>query len=250
MIAFIHGGGFEVGNIAELPYGLTQEYAKRDVILVSIGYRLNIFSLYRGGNYGLHDIAAAVDWLYENIEAFGGDPRRITLMGQSAGAMSITDLLYSDRLKGKIFAAITMSGGGMIPRLVSPWTREQCQPFWDKVMAAAGCATEAQMAALDPRQLWEAWDRVKKTTKDLKASQPAIDGEIIPDLPQKVFQQRKELDIPILLGVTSQDFMPVVLYEIGLRWGLDNEKKGKKAGLRLLLRPDRSRKPVQSLPWV
>ena len=93
VIAFIHGGGFEVGNIAELPYGLTKEYAKRDVILVSIGYRLNVFSLYRGGNYGLHDMAAAVDWIGDNIASFGGDPRRITLMGQSAGAMSITDLL-------------------------------------------------------------------------------------------------------------------------------------------------------------
>ena len=133
VIAFIHGGSFEVGNIAELPYGLTKEYAKRDVILVSIGYRLNVFALYRGGNYGLHDMAAAVDWLYDNIASFGGDPKHITLMGQSAGAMSITDLLYSHRLKGKVYAAITMSGGGMIPRGFSPWTKEQCQGFWDKV---------------------------------------------------------------------------------------------------------------------
>ena len=57
---------------------------------------------------------------------------------------------------------------------------------------------------------------------------PVIDGEIIPDLPQKVFKARKELDVPIMVGVTSQDFIPVILYEIGLKWGLDNEKKGKR----------------------
>ena len=227
VIAFIHGGGFEVGNIAELPYGLTEEYARRDVILVSIGYRLNVFSLYRGGNYGLHDMAAAIDWLWDNVAAFGGDPRRITLMGQSAGAMSITDLLYSDRLKGKVFAAITMSGGGMIPRGFSPWTKEQCQPFWDKVMAEAACSSDAEMEALPPKALWEAWDRAKKREKSLQAIMPVIDGEIIPDLPQNVFKARKELDVPIMVGVTSQDFIPVILYEIGLSWGLDNEKKGK-----------------------
>ena len=227
VIAFIHGGSFEVGNIAELPYGLTKEYAKRDVILVSIGYRLNVFALYRGGNYGLHDMAAAVDWLYDNIASFGGDPKRITLMGQSAGAMSITDLLYSHRLKGKVFAAITMSGGGMIPRGFSPWTKEQCQGFWDKVMAESGCKTEEEMEKLPPQPLWEAWDRVKKREKSLQAIMPVIDGEIIPDLPQEVFKARGELDVPIMVGVTSQDFIPVILYEIGLSWGLDNEKKGK-----------------------
>lgn len=227
VIVFIHGGGFEVGNIAELPYGLTEEYARRNVILVSVGYRLNVFSLYRGGNYGLHDMAAAVDWVYDNIAAFGGDPSHITLMGQSAGAMSITDLLYSQRLKGKVFAAITISGGGMIPRLEAPWTKAQAQPFWDKVMAQAGCTTEEEMESLPARKLWEAWDRVKKEDNSLQASQPAIDGEIIPDIPQNVFKARKELDVPILLGVTSQDFMPVLLYEVGLRWGLDNDKKHK-----------------------
>ena len=227
VIVFIHGGGFEIGNIAELPYGLTAEYARRNVILVSVGYRLNVFSLYRGGNYGLHDMAAAVDWVYDNIAAFGGDPHRITLMGQSAGAMSITDLLYSQRLKGKVFAAITISGGGMIPRLAAPWTKEQAQPFWDKVMAQAGCTTEEEMEALAPGQLWDAWNRVKKADSSLQASQPAIDGEIIPDIPQNVFKARKELDVPVLLGVTSQDFMPVLLYEVGLRWGTDNHKKKK-----------------------
>jgi len=83
------------------------------------------------------------------------------------------------------------------------------------------------MEALPPRALWEAWDQVKKREKSLKASQPAIDGEIIPDVPQKIFRARKELDVPIMLGVTSQDFMPVVLYDVGLRWGVENWKKGK-----------------------
>lgn len=227
VIVFIHGGGFETGTVADLPYGMTAEYARRDVILVSLGHRLNVFSLYRGENFGLQDMAAGVEWVYDNIAAFGGDPSRITLMGQSAGAMSITDLLYSRRLKGKVFAAITMSGGGVIPKIAGPWTRAQAQPFWDKIMARAGCETEEEMKALPPKILWEAWNAVRLEAGSLRACQPAIDGEIIPDVPQKVFREGKELDVPILLGVTSQDFIPVILYEVGLHWGLDNAKKGK-----------------------
>ena len=84
------------------------------------------------------------------------------------------------------------------------------------------------MEVLAPKALWEGWDQVKKRTRSLQAIMPVIDGEIIPDLPQRIFKARRELDVPIMVGVTSQDFIPVILYEIGLKWGLDNERKGKR----------------------
>ena len=118
VLAFIHGGGFEVGKINELPYGTSTEYAKRGVVLVSIGYRLNIFGLYNGRNYCLEDQLCAVKWLRKNIAAYGGDPDRITLMGQSAGAMSITDLCLTDALKGDIVGAVLIPGAAA-PKLVT-----------------------------------------------------------------------------------------------------------------------------------
>ena len=89
VLVFIHGGGFETGNVGETPYGLCTEYAKHGIVYVSLGHRLNVFSLYETGNYGLHDMVFGLKWVQEHIADYGGDPDRITIMGQSAGAMSI-----------------------------------------------------------------------------------------------------------------------------------------------------------------
>ncbi|MBQ8278306.1 MAG: carboxylesterase family protein [Roseburia sp.] len=227
VLIFIHGGGHETGTVGEMPYGLCTEYAKRGIVYVSIGYRLNVFSLYDGRNFGLHDQIAATKWVHENIEAFGGDPSKITLMGQSAGAMSITDLMYCDKLKGIIQGAILMSGGGMVPQFAGPWTRERAKPFWEVVRKRAGVETEEEAKNVDVERLWKAWYEVSRESKGFQAIQPSIDGEIITDVPQKVLKARKELDVPIMVGVTSQDFLPVILYEVALGWGIDNHKKGK-----------------------
>lgn len=227
VLVFIHGGGHETGTVGELPYGLCEEYAKRGIVFVSVGYRLNVFSLYDGRNFGLHDQIAATKWVYDNIEAFGGDVSKITLMGQSAGAMSITNLLYCDKLKGIIQGVILMSGGGMIPRFAGPWTREQAKPFWDAVRKNAGVKSEDEMKTIDPERLWRAWYKARCESKGFQAIQPSIDGEIITDVPQEVFKAGKEVDVPVMLGVTSQDFLSVILYEVGLSWGLYNSKKKK-----------------------
>ena len=227
VLIFIHGGGHETGTVGEMPYGLCTEYAKRGIVFVSIGYRLNVFSLYNGMNYGLHDQIAATKWVHENIEAFGGNPSKITLMGQSAGAMSITDLMYCDKLKGIVQGVILMSGGGMIPKFAGPWTREQAKPFWDEIRKRAGVVSKEEAKTVDAERLWKAWYEVSRESKGFQAIQPSIDGEIITDVPQEVFKAGKELDVPVLLGVTSQDFLSVILYEVGLHWGLDNAKKNK-----------------------
>ena len=227
VLVFIHGGGHETGTVGEMPYGLCTEYAKRGVVFVSVGYRLNVFSLYDGRNFGLHDQIAATKWVRDNIEAFGGNPSKITLMGQSAGAMSITDLMYCDKLKGIVQGVILMSGGGMIPKFAGPWTREQAKPFWDEVRKKAGVKDEEEMKTIEPERLWQAWYETRCESKGFQAIQPSIDGEIITDVPQKVFEERKELDVPIMIGVTSQDFLSVIVYEMALKWGVDNANKGK-----------------------
>ena len=227
VLVFIHGGGHETGTVGELPYGLCTEYAKRGIIYVSIGYRLNVFSLYDGRNFGLHDQIAAAYWIRDNIEAFGGNPEKITLAGQSAGAMSITDLLYCQKLKGVIQGVILISGGGMVPKFAGPWTREQAKPFWQAVRTEAGAATEEEFKQMPAEKIWHAWYKVSRRMKGFQAIQPSIDGEIITDVPQTVFENRKESNVPIMIGVTSQDFLPVILYEQALRWGRDNARKGK-----------------------
>ncbi len=214
VLVFIHGGGHETGMVGELPWGGCTEYARRGVILVSVGYRLNVFHLFRSQNYGLHDQLAAIRWVREHIASFGGDPERITLMGQSAGAMSIMDLCYSDALRGLVRGAILMSGAGLVPAPTGPWTEEQSRPFWDAVRARAGVETDEELKSVDARRLWEAWYEQSRNPYDFHAVQPGIDGKIIPALPQRLRIEGKILNIPMLVGVTAQDFMPYVIFDM------------------------------------
>ena len=224
VLVYIHGGGFVTGFIGDLPNAETTEYAKRDVILVAIGHRLNVFSLYDCRNLGLHDMVAGLKWVKENIASFGGDENRITVIGQSAGAMSVTDLCCGDTLKGLVNSAILMSGAGLIPKIMAPLRREQAKAFWNKVRAEAGAATDDELKKVSPEKLWKAWFKVSEENKSQRYTLPGIDGEIITDVQQNIFKKKKDIDIPLMLSVTSQDFMTVLMYLMALRWGLRNSR--------------------------
>lgn len=227
VLVFIHGGGHETGTVGELPYGSSTEYARRGVILVSVGYRLNVLHLYRSRNYGLHDQIAAIRWVREHIADFGGDPERICLMGQSAGAMSVMDLCYSDALRGIVKGAVMMSGGGLVPAFTKGWTPEESRAFWDGVERRAGVAGEEELKKLPIERLWRAWYAESRENWSYAAVQPGIDGTVIPELPQKLRRSGKILNIPMILGVTSQDFMPYVIYEMAYffaLWSADRKR--------------------------
>ena len=226
VLVFIHGGGFETGTVSELPYGKCTEYAKYGIVYVSLGYRLNVFSLYEGNNYGLHDMVFGLNWIHEHIADFGGDPEKITVMGQSAGAMSIMNLMYSHALKGIIKGAVLMSGAGAVPRLTKPWTKEQSLPFWAGVRKRAGVETTEELKKIPADALWNAWYDESRENWSFQAVQPSIDGTIIPDLPQKVIKKKNYLDVPMIVGVTSQDFMPYIIYDMAIGWAMKKFRHG------------------------
>lgn len=226
VLAFIHGGGFETGTVGELPYGTCTEYARRGVVFVSIGYRLNVFGLYGGRNLCLYDQLEAVRWLRANIAAFGGDPDRITLAGQSAGAMCIWDLCLTDALKGSVRGAVLMSGGGLIPRVIGPRKPSRSEKFWRSVARLAGADSEQALKALPAETVWNAWFSALQTKRSIHDAQPEIDGTLIPDVPQRVFRRSGGLGIPMIFGVTSQDFVAPVLYRAALHAALFRSRKG------------------------
>ncbi|MBO6214321.1 MAG: carboxylesterase family protein, partial [Lachnospiraceae bacterium] len=120
VLFYIHGGGFTGGYPSEIEFDW-EHMAKKGMVVVSIQYRLGIFGFLASsalssvntdegkGNYGIEDQIAALRWTYENIKAFGGDPDKITLAGQSAGAMSVQCLLTSPLTEGMIHGAIVES---------------------------------------------------------------------------------------------------------------------------------------------
>ncbi len=228
VLIFIHGGGFETGYVGELPFGGCKEYAKRNVILVSVGYRLNVFSLYENGNYGHLDQKCAIDWVYRHIEEFGGDPERITLMGQSAGAMSIMNLTYNkETLGNKVKGIITMSGGGVMPKMAKPLSKEEAAPFWERVRNRIP-ATKEEMYTVPVDKMWNAWyDESRSKDSNPSNVVPGIDGEIIPRLPQDIVKEGADLDVPMMVGITSQDFMAPILHTMAVRYAERNRKMGR-----------------------
>lgn len=219
VLLFIHGGSFTSGTVGELPYGICSGYAERDMVFVSVGYRLNVFGLYGGENYMLQDQIAAVDWVRNNIDSFGGDPENITLIGQSAGAMCIMNLLCSGKLTGKIKQAVMMSGAGVVPKFAAQATKEKIKGFWSRVDAKLG--TDAKDA--DAESLWKAWQTTLKDEKmlsQLSEMQPCIDGEILTQTQKEAMKTGAMTRVPVMVGVTSQDMLPILLYKFALKFGI------------------------------
>ena len=215
VLVFIHGGSFENGCVGEDPYGTSTEYAKHGIILVSLGYRLNVFGLYKGGNYGLHDMVFGLKWIREHIADFGGDPDRITVMGQSAGAMAVMDLLYTKTLEGIVKGAVMMSGAGAVPSFAGPLTPEESEErFWSKVRERAGAKSEEEFRAMPHRTIFQAWYDTFLENRSVRIQQPGIDGTIIPEMPSKIMREGSYLDVPVIAGVTSQDYMPYLIFDL------------------------------------
>jgi len=122
VLVWLHPGGF-TGGSGSAPGFDGENLAKKGLVVVTINYRLGIFGFFShpeltqesdrhaSGNYGLMDQVAALEWVQKNIAAFGGDPRRVTIDGDSAGAMSVGDLMISPQARGLFHRAIAESGG-------------------------------------------------------------------------------------------------------------------------------------------
>lgn len=226
ILVFVHGGGHESGAVGDLPYGCCTEYARRGVIFVSVGYRLGVLSLFRCQNLGLFDLMTALAWVRHNAAAFGGDPERITGIGQSAGAMMLSDLCLCPAAAPLLRGAVLMSGGGAVPHPLRPCTRAEADPFWDEVRAAAGAASDAALRALPAETVWRAWLAVRRKSRSLRLAQPGIDGEILRGEPERLLRGGALAPVPVILGVTAQDYLPLFLYGMARRWAAAAAQKG------------------------
>jgi para-nitrobenzyl esterase len=135
--------------------------------------------------------------------------------------------MYSQTLKGIVKGAVLMSGAGAVPVFTKPWTKEQSLPFWADVRRRAGVETTEEFRKLPADVIWNAWYEESRENWSFQAVQPGIDGEIIPELPQKVISKQAYLDVPMIVGVTSQDFMPYIIYDMAMGWAMKHVKQGK-----------------------
>ena len=150
VIIYIHGGSFTGGSTDEGHLN-GAEFAKNGIILTSMNYRLGPYGFCSHpdltndegicGNYGLYDQYTAIKWIKENIAAFGGNPDKITLCGQSAGAMSVDIQISNPMCKNWFSGAYMMSGAALQRELLKPLHPEKTRSFWETVIKNAGCSS-------------------------------------------------------------------------------------------------------------
>jgi para-nitrobenzyl esterase len=204
VFVWIYGGGFNSGSAACAVYD-GEEMAKKGIIFVSINYRVGVlgFMAHPGlssespdkasGNYGLLDQIAALVWIKKNIEAFGGDPQKVTIAGQSAGSMSVCALVASPLAKGLFRGAIAESGGILGGRMVN-------------TLAAAEKSGLAFMEKMKTNNI----DELRKKTADelINANGnfgPVTDGYVIPLDVFSAFKNGKFNDVTMMAGWVTGD---------------------------------------------
>ena len=234
VLIYIHGGSFTGGSSNE-GHISGAEFAKNGIIMVALNYRLGPFGFCSHpdltdengicGNFGLFDQTVAIKWVRDNISSFGGNPEKITLMGQSAGAMSVDIHLSNPLVKEYISGAIMLSGSGLQRFLLKPLMPEKTVSFWDMVMKNAGVQTAAQLKTVDPKTLYYAWlDACKESKFSMPYTFPVYDGMI---LQKGSFSADTIADVPYIIGSTCTDMIPIVLQGINKKWGRYAEKNNK-----------------------
>jgi len=205
VMVWIHPGGYQTGSGSTPGYD-GEALAKKGVVLVTINYRLGVFGFFShpeltkesehhaSGNYALMDQAAALGWVQKNIAAFGGDPQRVTVFGDSAGSSSIANLMGSPRAKGLFQRAVGESGAWMGLSLTPGRTLAEAEQAGVKIAEGLQAPTLDQLRAKPAEDLLKAG----------RAGGPVIDGWFLPEDVGAVFAGHKQNDLPLLVG-SNQD---------------------------------------------
>ena len=230
VILFFYGGGFDSGLNAENPFD-GSGWARRGAVAVMANYRVGplgyltheeIQKKYgRDGNFGLDDQLTALRWVRAHIAAFGGDPDNVTLMGQSAGAISVQYLCLNPAHRGLFRRAVMMSGGGLFPRFALPRPAESTRDYWLQFMELAGCRTFEELKAAPLADIFEAVERIRALRKDtIYPTMPVIDGHLLPGPVGRLIETPLPLDY--LIGYTNNDMYAPVMAFIGNKFGRKN----------------------------
>jgi len=210
VMVWIHGGGFVAGASSE-PRQDGTVLAQQGVVVVSMNYRLGIFGFFvhpelaaesgrnSAGNYGLLDMIAALQWVRDNIAAFGGDPGNVTIFGESAGSFAVSDLMASPLAKGVFHKAIGESGGAFSRTGLALQTLAVREEKDSKFASTAyGVQTLAQLRAIPAQKLLDgSWKPGRNDNFDFD---PVVDGYFLPNTVAAIFAAGNQSDVPLLAG--------------------------------------------------
>ena len=215
VLVWIHGGGFVAGAPAEKLYH-GEWLAKKGVVFVSIAYRLGVFgflahpelsaesSHHVSGNYGILDMIAGLQWVQKNISVFGGDPGKVTIQGESAGAAAVSILCASPLAKGLFRAAIAESGGTFGPVRADASIGES-EPLASAEKRAMDWLSSIGIANLAELRKIPAEKLQTMIPRQFAWARPNADGWVIPGDQYKLYESGRYNDVPILTGYNSDE---------------------------------------------
>lgn len=210
VLVYFYGGGFVAGDGSEARYD-GEQMARKGIVSLTVNYRLGIFGFmahpeltrespdHASGNYGLLDQNAALKWVQENIAAFGGDPKRVTIAGESAGSISVFAQMASPLSKNLIAGAIGESGAMINPTL-APVTLAEGEKKGADFAAKMGAASIADLRKIPAAQLLD--DSYKNGMGSVPAT---VDGYFLPEIPAAIFAKGEQAKVPLLLGWNSAE---------------------------------------------
>ncbi|MES1261116.1 MAG: carboxylesterase family protein [Acidobacteriota bacterium] len=209
VMVYFFGGGFLAGDGSEPRYD-GESMASKGIVTVTVNYRLGIFGFFAhpeltkesphhaSGNYALLDQNAALRWVKENITAFGGDPRKVTIAGESAGSIAVSAQMASPLSKDLIAGAIGESGS--IMGALAPVPLAKGEEEGVKFAASLGTPSLAALRALPVERIFEAAGK-----PGAPRFSPTIDGYFLPEAPGAIFAAGKQAHVPLLAGWNSEE---------------------------------------------
>ena len=208
VLVWFHGGGYNEGSTA-VPVYDGEELARKGLVVVTVNYRLGLFGFLAhpelsresghnaSGNYGTLDQIAALQWVRQNIAAFGGDPGRVTIAGQSAGASSVHNMTVSPLAKGLFHRAIAESGSSVAANNRAAGMRE-AEEAGAKFAVPKGASGIKQLRAMS-------WQELSDLSGSPTSSfRPVVDGWVQPESPADTFAHGTQNDVPTLTGMTAR----------------------------------------------
>ncbi len=214
VMVWIHGGGFRAGSTSE-PRQNGENLAKKGVVVVSMTYRMGVFGFYAhpelsaesphgaSGNYGLMDMVASLEWVRDNIAAFGGDPHNVTIFGESAGSFAVSLLMASPTAEGLFHKAIGESGAAL--GRVTP-SREKAEAAGVAfAQSTYGSTALVDLRAVPAKALLVASEQAGRFG-------PNVDGWFLPDQPAAIYAAGRQSEVPLLAGWNLDEGGPGAIF--------------------------------------
>ena len=210
VMVWVHGGAYVLGSSSQPYYNGRRLAAGGDVVVVTVNYRLGAFGFLDlpgfDTNVGLRDVLAALRWVRDNIAAFGGDPDRVTVFGESAGAGIVTTLLAVPQAEGLFSAAIAQSSP-----VTSVYDRSRAQQVTDSVLdfLKVRAGEESRLTELSTGALIavtkKLFDEVPVRNPGTLAFVPIVDGDVLPDYPVKLAREGRTHAVPLIIGTNRNE---------------------------------------------